>query len=118
MFVFLFDILQKLFLLILLFSLAGVLGLCASLTHLYLSCSSIAPEGADSLAGVLVQCPALTHLLLSCNDIGVGGAESLAGVLAQCPALDYLALQDHDIGAVGKERLRASWRGQASAHTL
>jgi hypothetical protein len=110
---FLFDILQTLCLLILLFSLAGVLGQCASLAHL-LSCNSIGQRGQR----VLAQCPALTHLFLSCNDIGDGGAESLAGVLAQWPALDYLALQDNDIGAVGEGRLRASWRGQASGLTL
>ena len=89
-FVFVGHTVQKLCLLILLVSLAGVMGQCASLTRLFLSCNSIGPEGA----------------------------ESLAGVLAQCPALDYLALQDNNIGAVGEGRLRASWRGQASGLPL
>ncbi len=47
----LFDILQMLCLLILLFSLAGVLGQCASLAHL-LSCNSIGPEGAECAGAV------------------------------------------------------------------
>ena len=85
MFVFVGHTVQKLCLLVLLVTLAGVMGQCASLTRLFLSCNSIGPEGA----------------------------ESLAGVLAQCPALDYLALQDNNIAAVGKGRLRASWRSQA-----
>ena len=74
--------------------------------------------GAERLAGVLAQCPALAHLNLWNNRIGEAGAESLAGVLVQCEALAHLNLSDNDIGTVGQGRLRASWRGEASALRL
>ena len=52
-------------------------GVPQYLVHLDLSENQIGPDGSESLAGILTMCVSLTHLNLS-RQIGPARAESLA----------------------------------------